>query len=91
LTSALLGAEWSASRHYRFIPGEWVDPGTGLDDTEKVKFFNLTGLKLRPLGHPARIQSLLTTDYATAVHIPETIPGHEEIKEEKYVVAYEKH
>jgi hypothetical protein len=45
LTSALVGAEWSASRHGRFAPGErapdthWiggcVDPRAGLNDMEK--------------------------------------------------------
>jgi hypothetical protein len=45
LTSALVGGEWSASRHGRFTPGEiaagthwlggWVDPRAGLDDVEK--------------------------------------------------------
>jgi hypothetical protein len=38
--------------------GGWVDPRAGLDDVEKRKFLNLPGLELRPLGRPARSQSL---------------------------------
>jgi hypothetical protein len=34
-----------------------VDPGAGLDDVEKTKFFTVPGLELRPLGRPARSQS----------------------------------
>jgi hypothetical protein len=68
LTSALVGGEWSASRPYRFIPGErgpgtqwiggWVGPRAGLDDVEKRKFFTLPGLEILPLGCPACGQSL---------------------------------
>jgi hypothetical protein len=36
----------------------WVDPRAGLDDGEKRKFLTLPGLELRPLGRPARSQSL---------------------------------
>jgi hypothetical protein len=64
LTSSLVGGEWSTSRPGRFAPGErapgthwiggWVDPRGGLDDLKKRKFFTLPGLKLRPLGRPAR-------------------------------------
>jgi hypothetical protein len=45
LTSALVGGEWSASRHCRFIPrekapgnlwiGSWLGPTAGLDDMAK--------------------------------------------------------
>jgi hypothetical protein len=35
-----------------------VDPRAGLGDLEKRKFFTLPGLELRPLGRPARSQSL---------------------------------
>jgi hypothetical protein len=38
--------------------GVCVDPRAGLDDVEKRKFFTLPGLELRPLGRPARSQSL---------------------------------
>jgi hypothetical protein len=67
-TSAVVGGELSASRPGRFIPGEiapgahwiggWVGPRTGLDDVEKRKLLTLPGLELRPLGRPARSQSL---------------------------------
>jgi hypothetical protein len=73
LTSALVGGEWPASRPGRFNPGErtpgthwiwgWVDPRTGLDDVEKRKFLTLPGLELRPLGRPARSQSLYWLRY----------------------------
>jgi hypothetical protein len=68
LTSVLAGGEWSASRTGRITPGEkapgthwiggWVGPRAGLDDVEKRKFLILPGLELRPLGRPARSQSL---------------------------------
>jgi hypothetical protein len=35
----------------------------GLDDVEKRKFLTLPGLKLRPLSHPARNQSLYRLRY----------------------------
>jgi hypothetical protein len=35
-----------------------VDPRAGLGIMEKRKFLTLLGLQLRPLGHPARSQSL---------------------------------
>jgi hypothetical protein len=35
-----------------------VDSRVGLDNTEKRKFFTLLGLERRPLGRPARSQSL---------------------------------
>jgi hypothetical protein len=38
--------------------GSWVGPRPGLDDVEKRKFLTLQGLELRPLGRPARSQSL---------------------------------
>jgi hypothetical protein len=63
LSSALVG-ELSASHSGRFTPGEratgthwiggWVDPTVGLHDVEKRKFLTLLGLKLRPVGRPAR-------------------------------------
>jgi hypothetical protein len=36
----------------------WVDSRTGLDDVEGRKFLTITGFELRPLGSPARSQSL---------------------------------
>jgi hypothetical protein len=69
LTSALVAGEWSPPRPCRFTPGErapgthwigdWVGPRAGLDDVEKRKFLTLQGLELRPLGRPARSQSLI--------------------------------
>jgi hypothetical protein len=68
LTSAIVGDEWSDSRPGRFtsmgnVPrthwiGGWIGPGAGLHDVEKRKFLTLPGLELRPLGRPARSQSL---------------------------------
>jgi hypothetical protein len=43
--------------------GGWVDPRAGVDDMEKRKFLILPGLKLRPLGRPARSQSLYRLRY----------------------------
>jgi hypothetical protein len=40
-----------------------VDPRAGLDDVEKRKFLTLPGLELRPLGRPARSQSLYRLCY----------------------------
>jgi hypothetical protein len=74
LTSELLRGEWSASHPGRFIPrerarvthiiGGWVDPTASLDEVEKRKFLTLPGLKLRPLGRPARSQSLYRLSYS---------------------------
>jgi hypothetical protein len=41
--------------------GGWVGPRAGLDDVEKTKFLTLPELELRPLGRPARSQSLSST------------------------------
>jgi hypothetical protein len=40
-----------------------MGPRAGLDDVEKRKFLTLPGLELRPLGCPARIQSLYGLRY----------------------------
>jgi hypothetical protein len=58
LTSALVGAEWSASRSSRFTSrekapgthwiGDWVSPRAGLYTVEKRKFFTLLGLNFDP-------------------------------------------
>jgi hypothetical protein len=71
---ALAGGEWSASPPGRFTPGEratcthWlgglVNPRAGLDDLEKRKFLTLPGFELRPVGRPARSQSLYRLRYA---------------------------
>jgi hypothetical protein len=72
-TSALAGGEWSASRPGRFTPGEgapgirciggYVDLRGGQNDMEKRKFLTLPGLEFRPLGRPARSQSLYRPRY----------------------------
>jgi hypothetical protein len=36
---------------------------TGVDDMEKIKFLPLPGLKLQPLGRPARSQPLYRMSY----------------------------
>jgi hypothetical protein len=40
------------------LMGGWVGLRVGLDDVERRKFLILPGLELRPLGRPARSQSL---------------------------------
>jgi hypothetical protein len=73
LTSALVRGEWSASRPGRFTPskkplsvhslGDWLGPRIGLGDVGKRKFLNVAELELRPLGRPARTQSLYRLRY----------------------------
>jgi hypothetical protein len=68
VTPALVEGEWTASQLGRLISGErapgtlwiggWVRPRARLDDVEKRKFLTLPGLELRPIGCPARSQSL---------------------------------
>jgi hypothetical protein len=48
--------------------GGWVDPRAGLDDVEKRKFLTLPGLELRPLGRPARSQSLYRQRYPGSLY-----------------------
>jgi hypothetical protein len=43
--------------------GGWVDPRAGLDEVKKRKLFTLPVLELRPLGRPARSQSLYRLSY----------------------------
>jgi hypothetical protein len=43
--------------------GGWVDPRADLDEMKKRQFFILPGLELRPLGRPARSQSLYPLRY----------------------------
>jgi hypothetical protein len=79
LTSALAGGEWSASRPCHCTTGErapgtlwigrWVNPTAGLDDVEKKKFLTVPGLELRPLGRPARIQSLYRLRYPDSLYL----------------------
>jgi hypothetical protein len=49
-----------------------VDPIAGLDDVEKRKFLTLPGLELRPLGRPARSQSLYRLRYPGSFLSPNT-------------------
>jgi hypothetical protein len=73
LALVLVGREYSSSRPDRFTLGErvpgihwiggWVGHRVGLDDVEKRTFLTLPGLELRPLGRPARSQSLYRLGY----------------------------
>jgi hypothetical protein len=68
LTSALVGGEWSASRpgHFNCIGG-WVGHRAGLDDMEKI--LDPTSTQNRPLGLPARSQSLYRTALSRLLQI----------------------
>jgi hypothetical protein len=44
-----------------------VDPTVGLDDVKKRKFLTISGLELRPLGRPARNQSLYRLRYPSSL------------------------
>jgi hypothetical protein len=65
---ALVGGEWSASRHGRITPGErvpgtyWTEGWVGLRNSpeamEKIKILPPSGLELRPLRSPACSESL---------------------------------
>jgi hypothetical protein len=79
LTSALVGDEWSASRPCLFTPGG-KNPRYLLDRmlcgpqrrsgrNEEVKILEPTGLELRPLGRPARRQSLYRLRYRSSSKI----------------------
>jgi hypothetical protein len=57
LTSAVVGGEWSPSRPGTHRIGGWAGIRAGLDDVKR-KLFSLPGLELRPLGRPARSQSV---------------------------------
>jgi hypothetical protein len=50
-----------------------VDPTAGLGDMEKRKFLTLPGLELRPLGRPARSQSLYRLNYPGSLVIVKAI------------------
>jgi hypothetical protein len=61
---------WSATRPSRFTSGThwiggWVGPWAGLGDVKKRNFLTLPGLELRPLGRPARSQSLYRPRYSS--------------------------
>jgi hypothetical protein len=44
-----------------------VDPRAGLDDVEKRKFLTVPGLKLQPLGRPARRKSLYRLSHPDSI------------------------
>jgi hypothetical protein len=48
--------------------GDWVGPRTGMDNVEMRKFSTLPGHELRPLGLPARSQSLYRLSYPGSLH-----------------------
>jgi hypothetical protein len=75
LTSALVGGEWWASRRGGFTPGTYRVRGWvgGLEEVEKRKISRLPGLKLRPLGSPARSQSLYRLSYPGSTYLFRTI------------------
>jgi hypothetical protein len=50
-----------------------VEPRAGLDDVEKRKFLKVPGLELRPLGRPARKQSLYRLLYPGSCRLPVSI------------------
>jgi hypothetical protein len=52
-----------------------MDPRACLDDVEKIQFLILPGLELRPLGRPARSQSLYRQRYpdSSAIEVPTSI------------------
>jgi hypothetical protein len=55
--------------------GSWVNPRACVDDLEKRKFLTLSRLKLRPLGRPARSQSLYRLPYLGSFHSPIRLHG----------------
>jgi hypothetical protein len=64
MTSALVGAELSASCTVHFTSGaHWLGSGVGprgsLDDIEKSKLLTLPGLELRPHDRPVAIPTTL--------------------------------
>jgi hypothetical protein len=73
-TSALARGEWSASRPDRLTPGgrapgthwigDWADTIDDLDNAEKRQFLTVPEHELRPLGRPARRQSLYRLRYS---------------------------
>jgi hypothetical protein len=77
LTSTLICGECPVSRSDSFTPGErtpgtdwiggWMDLRTDLNDAKKRKILPLPGLELRPLGRPARSQSLCRVHYPVSL------------------------
>jgi hypothetical protein len=50
-----------------------VDSRGGMDDMQKLTFLTVPGLKLRPLGCPARSQSLYRLRYRGSAHTCKTM------------------
>jgi hypothetical protein len=80
ITSALVGGEWSVScpgrtksegKSPRYpLVGNWVEPGTGLDDVKRRNILLLPGLELRPVCRLARSQSLYRLSYPGSSFMP---------------------
>jgi hypothetical protein len=49
--------------------GGWLGPRAGLDGVENRKFLTLPGPEIRPLGRPARSQSLYRLLYPGFYHL----------------------
>jgi hypothetical protein len=60
-----------------------VGPRAGLDDVEKRKFLTLPGLELRPLGRPARNQSLYRLSYPGSYEVE--VPSFNDFIIDKYI------
>jgi hypothetical protein len=58
--AALPPVERALGTHYI---GVWMDQRTGLDNVERRKFLTLPVLELRPVGRPARSQSVYRLRY----------------------------
>jgi hypothetical protein len=56
--------------------GGWVGARAGLDNMEEWKFLTLPGLELRPLGHPARSQSLYRLRYPGSLIIMQIVANY---------------
>jgi hypothetical protein len=73
LISALVAAEWLASRPQQLYPREialgtlwireWVGPIIGLDDVGRRRTLSLPGLEVRTVGSPKRSPSLYRLSY----------------------------
>jgi hypothetical protein len=78
LTSALVGGEWSASRPGRFTLGYPLDRRLGGPQSRsgrrgEEKILDPTRLEDRPLGRPARSQSLYRLRYPGSLSFPLTL------------------
>jgi hypothetical protein len=69
----LFGGEWSVLLPGRFNPGE-IAIGQEYDEVERRKILPPPELELRPLGRPARIQSLYRLRYPSSHTTPSCSP-----------------